>query len=229
MRNYRPHRFPPLSQFQIASSIRPGTAAELQAALADGFQQGIERGYREGHESGLAAGREDGRAAGYAEGRREGLDDGRRAVRADFDAIAQPLDALFDSLKCLQADYQAALRKEVVELVGKVARQVIRCELALQPVQMLALVDETLATMPPVREGVEVYLNPEELQRIRELDPERSARWTLIADSRLEPGECRIKADGHEADAGCRQRLAACVDQVRGQLLPTADDDREAA
>lgn len=228
MRNYRPHRFPPLSQLTAPPS-RPGTGAELQAALADGFQQGLDRGYRDGHESGLEAGREEGRTLGYEDGRRQGLEEARREALADFEKLAQPLDALFTSLGRLQADYQAALRREVVELVGRVARQVIRCELALQPVQMLALVDETLATMPPVREGVEVYLNPEELQRIVELDPERSARWKLIPDSRLEPGECRVKADGHEADAGCRQRLAACIDQVKAQLLPAADEDGEAA
>lgn len=229
MRNYRPHRFPPLSQLLTAPSTRPGTAAELQAALADGFQQGLDRGYREGHESGLHAGHEEGRAAGYAEGRRLGADEARAQIRENFEEMARPLDAMFESLAQLQADYQAALRKEIVDLVGQVARQVIRCELALQPVQVLALVDETLATMPPVREGVEVYLNPEELQCIRQLDPERAARWTLIADSRLEPGECRVKADGREADAGCRQRLAACMDQVRAQLLPAADDVQEAA
>jgi flagellar assembly protein FliH len=141
-----------------------------------------------------------------------------------FDALAAPVDAALMALRQLQTDYQSALRKEVVELVAKVARQVIRSELALQPVQLLSLVDETLATMPPAREGVEVYLNPEECERIRELAPERAARWTLIADPRLEPGECRVKADGREADAGCRQRLAACMEQVAAQLLPLGEE-----
>lgn len=228
MKNYRPHRFAPLSQIAAAATLQSGTAAELQASLAEGFQQGLDRGYREGYESGQEAGRTEGHAQGYADGRRQGAEEARREVLAEFATLAAPLDAMLESLKGLQADYQSALRKEVVELVGKVARQVIRCELALQPVQMLALVDETLATMPPVREGVEVYLNPEELQRIRELDPARSARWTLIADPRLEPGECRVKADGQEADAGCRQRLAACMEQVSAQLLPAVDEEAAA-
>jgi flagellar assembly protein FliH len=101
--------------------------------------------------------------------------------------------------------------------------------LALQPAQLLTLVDETLAAMPPVREGVEVYMNPRELQRILEVDPERASRWSLIPDSRLEPGECRINADGHEADAGCRQRLAACIDQVRAQLLDESEEPADMA
>lgn len=223
MKNYRPHRFTPLSQICATAALRAGTAGELQASLADGFQQGIERGYREGHETGLAAGRDEGRALGYEEGRRQGAADGRREARAEFGTAAVLVDVMLESLKGLQAEYQSVLRKEVVDLVAKVARQVIRCELALQPVQLLALVDETLATMPPAQEGVEVFLNPEELQLIRQLDPDRAARWKLFADGRLEPGECRVKADGHEADAGCRQRLAACMEQIGAQLLPHVD------
>lgn len=215
MKNLRPYRFPPLAQLAAAT---PAAAAEAQALLADGFQQGMERGYREGHELGLAQGRTEGLAESRTEGLRVGRDEARREVLARFDTLSAPIDALIDGLRQLQADYQGALRREVVDLVAKVARQVIRSELALQPVQLLALVDETLATMPPAREGVEVFLNPEERQRILELAPDRAARWTLIADPRLEPGECRVRADGREADAGCRQRLAACIEQLETHL-----------
>jgi flagellar assembly protein FliH len=218
MKNLRPHRFPPLTQLLAASRPQSGAVVE-QPSFAEGFQDGLDRGYREGYESGLQSGRQD----GLAEGRSEGALTGRREAQARFAELSQPVDSILESLQHLQHDYQSALRKEVVELVAKVARQVIRCELALQPVQLLALVDETLASMPPTSEGVEVYLNPEELERIRELDPERAGRWTLIADSRMELGECRVRAGGHEADAGCRQRLAACIEQVGAQLLDPAD------
>lgn len=214
MRNPRPHRFPPLTELLASGRPRPGSTME-QPSFAEGFQDGLDRGYREGYESGLRSGRQD----GIAEGHSEGMLAGRREVQARFAELAGPVDAVLESLQHLQHDYQSALRKEVVELVAKVARQVIRCELALQPVQLLSLVDETLAAMPPTPEGVEVYLNPEELERICELDAERAQRWSLIADPRMEPGECRVRAGGNEADAGCRQRLAACIEQVSTQLL----------
>lgn len=218
MKNPRPHRFPPLAQLLSASRAQAGEGME-QPSFADAFQEGLDRGYREGYESGLQSGRQD----GFAEGRGEGAEAGRREALERFSLVAGPVDAILDGLKQLQQDYQSALRKEVVELVAKVARQVIRCELALQPVQLLSLVDETLAAMPPSPEGVEVHLNPEELGRIRELDPERAGRWNLVADPRMEAGECRIKAGNREADAGCRQRLAACMEQVSAQLLDAVD------
>jgi flagellar assembly protein FliH len=78
-----------------------------------------------------------------------------------------------------------------------------------------------LATMPPAPDGaIEVYLNEGDLQRILEIDHSRAAGWNLMADSRLESGECRVKSGNHEADAGCRQRLTACMEQISEQLLP---------
>ncbi len=213
----RPHRFPPLSQLHSAANgqAAPSTAAEVQAAVSDGFQEGLSKGYEEGHATGLAAGAEAARITGHA----DGMVQGRKEARERFEALAKPVEAMFAELQQLKADYQAAQRKEVVDLVARVARQVIRCELTLQPTQLLALVDETLASMPPARDGaIEVHLNPEDLQRIQELAPERAEQWTLLADARLESGECRVQAGEREADAGCRQRLAACMDQVKNAL-----------
>ncbi|GHD63339.1 flagellar assembly protein FliH [Jeongeupia chitinilytica] len=222
MKACRPYRFPPLSQ-KAGALVRQGDAAQVQASLAEGFQQGMDTGYREGFESGLGNGRAEGFVQGRADGLVQGVTEARQEMQARFDVLTRPLDTALTEVRALQADYQAALRKEVVDLVAKVARQVIRCELALQPVQLLALVDETLASMPPAPNGVEVYLNPEECQRIRELAPERAQQWSLIPDARLEPGECRVKAGGQEADAGCRQRLDAFMEQVTSQLLGVPD------
>ncbi|WP_241499266.1 flagellar assembly protein FliH [Chromobacterium sphagni] len=201
--------------------LEPTAAAEVQASAADGFRQGMDAGYREGFDSGEAAGRDAGYQAGLQQGRQEGGAAARDEALARFASIAAPLDAAIGQLQRLCRDYQAAQRDEVVELVAKVARQVIRCELALKPVQILDLVEETLAALPASAHSqgeVEVLLNPEECQRIRELAPERSAKWRLLADSGLAPGECRVRGAEFEADAGCQQRLEHCVDSLREQL-----------
>ncbi|GGC74478.1 flagellar assembly protein FliH [Undibacterium terreum] len=219
MKQFRPYRFPPLAQFKAASERSAGSEDQWQLAVSEGFAQGQEDGY----ELGLERGRQDGLAAGRADGLQQGREEGRRETLVSFDSLAQPVDAILAGLKKIKSDYRDAQRKEVVDLVAKVARQVIRAELALQPVQLLALVDETLAAMPPTRDEIEVFLNPEELQRIKELDPKRASRWTLIPDSRLDMGECRVKAGDHEADAGCQQRLTACMEQVSEQLQNAAE------
>jgi flagellar assembly protein FliH len=219
MKTYRPHRFPPLSRFTPAHAASPGDAERAQAALAEGFQQGMDRGYREGYDSGVERGVAEGRLQGLREGREEGQAEARAAVLARWQAHAAPVDAALAALHQAQDDYQKALRSEVVDLVAKVARQVIRAELTLQPSQLLALVEEALKTMPPASGEIEVFFNPEDLERIRELDPARARAWKLMADSRLDAGECRVHCGGQEADAGCRHRLQACMEQIGAQLL----------
>lgn len=218
MKPFRSYQFPPLhqvSQARPAGADGAGATEEWQSALADGYRQG----QREGYEAGLDQGRAEGFPRGEAEGREHGREQGRAAALARFDELARPVDAMLAGLAQLKADLRAAQRSEVVELVGKIARQVIRAELALQPVQLLALVEEALAVMPPSRDEVEVFLNPEELRRVQELDPKRARQWTLLSDPALEPGECRVRAGDNEVDAGCQGRLAAVMEQVHGQLM----------
>lgn len=222
MKQFRSFHFPSLHHVSMARP--PASAAgaaganateEWQSALADGFRQG----QREGFEAGLDQGRADGQAQGYAEGLERGTEQGRAEALARFESLAKPIDVMLESLRQLKADLRAAQRNEVVDLVGKIARQVIRAELALQPVQLLALVEEALSVMPPSREQVEVFLNPEELRRVLELDPKRARQWTMLPDPTLEPGECRVRAGDNEVDAGCQGRLAAVMEQVQEQLL----------
>lgn len=225
MKSFRPHRFPPLAQLHATPLGQTG--AELQASLAQGFQEGLAKGYDEGYASGLQSGQDEARQAARAEGHAEGLASGREQARGQLVRPLAAVEALVEQLEQLQHDYQAAVRREVVELVERVARQVIRAELTLRPAQLLALVDETLAAMPPARDGVEVFLNPEDLRRLQDLTHTTAragaGKWHFQSDSSLAVGECRVIAGGREADAGCGQRLAACIEQVRGQLNGDVD------
>jgi flagellar assembly protein FliH len=223
MKQFRPFHFPPLHQVRAANGTMPDAGAgapsqdDWDSALAAGYRQGQQDGYDAGYE----AARAEGYARGQAEGLEAGLEQGRAQALAHLDQIGKPVDAALKALKKLKSDFKAAQRKEVVDLVGKIARQVIRAELALQPTQLLALVDEALAAMPPARDTVEVLMNPEELKRVTELDPKRAKKWNLLADPSLIPGEIRVKAGDHEVDAGCQGRLAACMEQVRDAVAGT--------
>jgi flagellar assembly protein FliH len=231
---WRSHRFAPLTELTGTEAWQAGVpehlSASMQAATADGFQRGMDRGYREGQDSGHRDGLAKGLAEGRAQGQREGTEKALQDARAQFETLARPIESLLAQLQGLQEDYQSALRKEVVDLVARVAREVIRCELVLQPGQLLTLVDETLATMPRAsKRTTQIALNDKDLERIREIDPKRASRWNLVGDPHLESGECRIRTADREVDAGCRQRLAACLGQVNDQLLPDDDAVTEAA
>ncbi len=231
MKRYVPYRFPALARVSSAAPRVPlghdsepvidldvvhdllrAHESDTEIASARGYEEGFGRGEIEGHNTGFARGHE--------EGLHQGTQEGRRAAQAEFEGVAGVADGLIGTLKQLQAEFASALHTELADLVEKVARQVIRRELTTQPAQLLALIDEAVATLPPVADAIEIYLQPEACERITALAPERAKTWNLIPDARLELGECRIKAGGQEIDAGCKHRLDTCMEQVREQLLP---------
>jgi flagellar assembly protein FliH len=226
-RVWRSHRFTALAQLADPNAwAGPGAMpSQVTSAMHDGYQRGMERGYREGHEAGMRTGMDTGRAEGREEGKEQGIEAGKQEALGRFERLSAPVTEMLGELKKMQADYQMAMRKDVIDLVAKVARQVIRKEIQMQPMQLLALVDEALSTMPRVAaDEIAVYLNPQDLERIIELDPAQAERWNLWADDKLELGECRVKAGHREADAGCSQRLAACMEQIEDRLLPHQDE-----
>jgi flagellar assembly protein FliH len=215
-RQWRAYRFPPRSV--VPTADWSGNPAELQQAIADGFQQGIDKGYQDGLQQGEQAGHQAGFNQGREEGLRQGREEGQRQGLQGFEQAAQPLDGVTSQLRSYLTELEHKRREELLELVKKVSQQVIRCELTLHPTQLLALVEEALATLPNDGDEVQVLLNPEEFSRIRDLAPERAQNWKLVADERLALGECRVITTQAEADVGCQQRLDACIDTLAEHL-----------
>jgi len=220
-RNWRPYRFPPRSsQAQVNWGADP---AALQRAIADGFQEGSEKGYQQGLEQGQAAGEREGFEKGRLEGIQQGRDEGREQGKQLFDEASKPLEQISEQLHQFLNDFDRKRRQELLELVKKVAQQVIRCELTLHPTQLLTLAEEALAAMPADHGDVRVLLNPEEYARIKDLAPERAAVWRLVPDDKLALGECRVVTAQAEADIGCQQRLDSCVETLAEHMQLSED------
>ncbi len=216
----RLHQFPPLRKAwqRGDESAVPADAATLQQQLMDGFQQGISDGFAQGLEQGSAQGYAEGEQRGRAAGQQQGFEAGKQQALTHFLSAAEPLDALSVQLQQQLDQHEARRKSELLALVEKVTRQVIRVELALQPSQLLALVDEALSTLPELPKQLRVLMNVEEFSRIKELEPEKVSLWGLTADSEMEPGECRIVTDASEMDIGCNQRLSQCMSVLQDNL-----------
>jgi flagellar assembly protein FliH len=207
------------------SAAGDAVGPEDARALAQAYEQAVQRG----HAQGFAQGQAEGERAGYEAGLQTGVQAGRaealQGARDELQSLGAPVTELKQQLQLLHADWEASLRKDLIDLVERVARQVVRCELTLQPAQILALVEETLQGMPQRTGEVQVYLNPVDLQRIQELDSTRVPDWKLQADSTLDAGECRLRVGEAEVDAGCKQRLGPawnrCVSSCSQRSLVT--------
>lgn len=101
----------------------------------------------------------------------------------------------------------------------------IRCELALQPTQLLALVEEALAAFPAMPETLQVMLSTEEFNRLRDAVPEKVSEWGLTPSPDLPPGECRVSTDKSELDIGCEHRLEQCMTALKETLTPESQGE----
>lgn len=198
----------------------PPGGEDAGRSAAEGYEQGRQEGYLQG----LQEGREAGHADGLRGGHQAGLAQGRSAGEQLFEEAARPLQQVTEQWQAWRQTYAEQRRQELLTLVGKVAQQVIRCELTLNPAQLLALADEALAAMPLPPDEVRVLLNPQEHASIRDLAPERAQAWRLLADERLALGECRIVTPEAEFDIGCQQRLDACLATL-AEHLPAAGEE----
>lgn len=227
---YRVHRFPPR---HAARSGNSPESADFQRQLMDGYQQGLQKGFAEGVSEGQETGFREGQAKGQAEGYRQGYAEGslagQQAGLAQFTQAAQPLEAIADRLNDYLAHIQRQQREELLQLVEKVTRQVSRCELALQPTQLLALVEEAIAAMPSVPDPLRVCLSVEEFNRIQSVAPEKVAAWGLVASADLSTGECRIVTEASELDIGCGHRLEQCMTVLKETLVPDETDEQSSS
>ncbi|WP_281630720.1 flagellar assembly protein FliH [Vibrio sp. St2] len=234
---YRIHRFPPLAQpmasddeFAIDDSWQE-SQIDLQQKLEEGFQTGLEQGHEEGLRQGLSQGKQQGLLEGQKEGFQKGFVSGEQSGKQTFLEATKPVNELYQTLSRWQSEREQQQRHIICELVQKVAQQVIRAELTLMPQQILALVDETLEAMPGKTEKVTVHLNPQDLDRITQINAELPKEWKLVANPELPTGGCHLVTDDAEADASCDSRFQACMDNVKEHLLeevtPVVEADNE--
>lgn len=232
--SYRRHRFPPLAQ-PVKAKSEPGmddewpdSQVEVQQQLEAGFQQGLQQGYDEGVRQGVEQGQKQGLLEGQKEGFQKGFVSGEQTGKQAFLEAAKPVNELYQRLSDWQAEREQQQRHMICELVQKVAQQVIRAELTLMPQQILSLVDETLDAMPGKTESVTVHLNPQDLDRIRQVNADLPQSWKLVANKELPAGGCHLVTDDAEADASCDSRLETCMDSVKQHLLEEVVNPPEA-
>ncbi|CNF67943.1 lateral flagellar export/assembly protein [Yersinia bercovieri] len=222
----RVHQFPPLRKIRQnlpSDDLLAMDPASYQKQLMAGFQEGVSQGFNKGLADGKEEGYQEGVRLGHEEGLKKGRVEGRQSESSRFNEAIEPFTGYIAKMHDHLRTYETRRRDELLQLVEKVTRQVIRCELALQPAQLLALVEEALMAQPAAPTQLKVYLNPTEFGRINDVAPEKVKEWGLVADVEMASGECRVVTDTTEIDVGCQHRLDQCVDALKSSLLSDQD------
>ncbi|TKB47786.1 flagellar assembly protein H [Ferrimonas sediminicola] len=214
----RLYHFPPLGS-QGGDTPSQASAADYQKAVEQGYQEGMEQGRQAGYQEGMELGRQEGLTQGMAEGHARGEAQAHQEMESRLVPMIAPITALQQLLREGHEQQLKSQQELILELVKRVAEQVVRCELTLHPQQILSLIEETLAAMPDGRQNPVIHLEPGVLATLNEVAADKVADWTLRADATLGIGDVRVVSEECEADASTASRLNACMEQVAKHLV----------
>jgi len=147
----------------------------------------------EGYAAGLARGVEEGRA----QGRSEGYEAGRQAAEADAAAAVARIAKVFDALGGEIKKLDDAVEDAIVALALEIARRVIGAEVARSHEALAGLIRQVLAEIPIDTGTPHVLLHPDDVAALQTHLPDiGNGKVQLVPDDTIEPGGCRILADG---------------------------------
>jgi flagellar assembly protein FliH len=200
----------PADEINDAVAEEQSSARDDEPQIRGLIEEQITKGYADGWDRGLAEGREK----GYAEGVVAGTEAAATANAAQAQRLASILDRLNAPLPVLERTVEEA----VAALALEVARCVIGSETSRSREYLVQLIREAVAKVPIEMGALRVVVNPLDLELIRALAPEIENRGSaLVGDDVVEPGDCRVVADGQDApikDMRWRPRSAEGVSQV---------------
>lgn len=174
----------------------------------------IEALRREAEERGYAAGYQRGSEIGREEGHREGLTAAQRQIAVEVEKLSQILDFMSRPL----AELDDSVEQELVYLAIEIARQLVRRELKTSPGEIVAVVRDAVGLLPVARQGLRVYLHPQDAKLVREafdLD-EQAPAWRIVEEPTLSRGGCKVVSEKSRIDATVEKRLGAVIATVLG-------------
>jgi flagellar assembly protein FliH len=181
-----------------AENTNPLTVEALeavqQAAQEEGFKLGYDEGYQQGHEAGLKAG------------------------EADILQQAQQWKALIDSLNNPLKSIDSIVEQDLLSMISLLVRQMVYHELQQKPELVLTAVREALAVLPVSDRQLKVYLNPEDMELVKNgLKLDEDTGWQWYEDPLVSRGGAKLVTADTTIDATVETRLNNLISRLLSQ------------
>ncbi|WP_439502881.1 flagellar assembly protein FliH [Methylophaga sp.] len=181
-----------------AENTNPLTVEALeavqQAAQEEGFKLGYDEGYQQGHEAGLKAG------------------------EADILQQAQQWKALIDSLNNPLKSIDSIVEQDLLSMISLLVRQMVYHELQQKPEMVLTAVREALAVLPVSDRQLKVYLNPEDMELVKNgLKLDEDTGWQWYEDPLVSRGGAKLVTADTTIDATVETRLNNLISRLLSQ------------
>jgi len=169
------------------------------------------------------------REAAFERGRSEGLTAAAAEVAqrvAELESRRQLFEGLARQMVAPLERCDEAATAELARLAVLVGAQLARRELAVDPAQVVVIIRECLAALPTTAREVRIHLHPRDAALVRrEQGGLGHAAVTLVEDTAVSRGGCRIEAETSRIDARLEARIAAALTAVLGEPQPEPEPD----
>ena len=195
-----------------------GASGSGNDAVADQSAEDREpMGFEEGKALGLEAGHKEGFESGHKEGYDSGMAEAAGEIRQQDELLAGKLTDLNKLLSSLsnslnEQDYQ--LEQALLNIALAIAKTVIRQELATQPEQIMSVIKEAIAALPPSRDNIKIYCNSSDAKLIKQASAFGGENWALLTDDDLHAGGCKIITDQSVVDYSLSTRIQSAINAL---------------
>jgi flagellar assembly protein FliH len=169
--------------------------------------------------------RQQGYAEGFVQGRAQAMLEAQREINEFISNQGQEAAREFARLlEAAHAEFDAAEQataQGVLELACELARQMLRHEISSNPNALLPVIREALSLLFADSRGVQVKLNPLDLDVLQDVLREEfpNLPLKLQGDPAVTRGGCVVESGGTVVDGRLEKRWARAIGQL-GQKLP---------
>lgn len=185
-----------------------------------GYEEGTARGYEEGNAKGLAEGTEKGHEEGLQKGREEGHQEGYEAGFKEGNAEgaerANQLAVIMESFKERLVNAEQDFAEDLLALATQIADQIIMTALHIQPELLLPVVRQAIQTLPQTNQPIRIAVNERDVPIIQSFLDEQGIQdhCTVVSDSTVEPGGCKIESESSLIDATLKNRRERVLSSI---------------
>ena len=174
--------------------------------------------YREENEASIPTARDidQWRAQAEEEGFQQGLLRAQQQAQELQQRLLQLIEFFEHPLQALNED----IEHQLTQLAVTLAQQLVRCELKLEPGEIIGLIRDSVQLLPGNTRNISIKLHPEDARLVRNALSMESGNeehsWKLIEDPMITRGGCEVSVPPSTINATLENRLSALAASVLG-------------
>lgn len=172
-------------------------------------EEAEQAGYAEGYEKGFNKAKDEGYQQGIEKAEKENKEQLSEQL-SRLDVIVKELTTFFDNEK-------DTLETQMVDIICQLTSAVVKRELKIDSSSVTHLVQESLQLLANQNKHLTVYLNPQDIDIVRERFADSDYDMALEGDDTLLPGGCRIDNQQTIINSSMNQQLDAVIHQFLEQ------------